>query len=66
MLLGFTTLMIFVTESLAYYEDSNSIDKLTFVEILKSCLRKAFVLDLLMFGLYKVNKRRQMSGKPPF
>ncbi len=61
--IAFSTLLIFVIETLIYFNDNFNINKSEFLRKLTWSFVKAFVIDAGLIILYFVNKNRLKNNK---
>lgn len=63
LLISSVTLMIFIVESLIYYNENQNLNKLDFLSKLFWSFVKSFVINFGLIILYYINKKRVQQNK---
>lgn len=61
--ISFSTLLVFVIETLIYFNENLNINKSVFIQKLTWSFVKAFIIDSGLIVLYFVNKNRLKNNK---
>lgn len=61
--IAFSTLLIFVVETLLYFNEIKTLNKQAFLNKLFWSFVKAFIIDLGLVVIYFINKNRINKGK---